>query len=45
MGGTIDGLNGDHILLAPPFILDEDHVAQIVERLGKAIQSAIKTCK
>ncbi len=23
MGGTIDGVNGDHVLLAPPFIVDE----------------------
>ncbi len=42
MGGTIDGLNGDHVLLAPPFIIDEDHVVQIAERLTKAMVSAIK---
>ena len=23
MGGTIDGIRGDHVLLAPPFILTE----------------------
>jgi adenosylmethionine-8-amino-7-oxononanoate aminotransferase len=39
MGGTIDGVQGDHILLAPPFIINEDHVAQIVERLTKTIHS------
>ena len=22
MGGTIDGTQGDHVLLAPPFIVD-----------------------
>jgi adenosylmethionine-8-amino-7-oxononanoate aminotransferase len=42
MGGTIDGFNGDHVLLAPPFIIDEDHVAQIAERLTKAMYLAIK---
>jgi len=39
MGGTIDGVQGDHILLAPPFIINEDHVSQIVSRLTKTIQS------
>jgi hypothetical protein len=23
MGGTVDGQRGDHLLLAPPFIVDE----------------------
>ncbi len=41
MGGTIDGINGDHVLLAPPFIIDEENVAQIAERLNKAIRDAI----
>jgi len=42
MGGTIDGVNGDHILLAPPFIIEDDHVSQITERLAKSIRSAIQ---
>lgn len=45
MGGTIDGLNGDHVLLAPPFIIDNDHVEQISERLTKAMFSAIKALR
>ncbi len=40
-GGTADGKAGDHVLLAPPFILDEDHVGLIVERLGKAVSAAL----
>ncbi|ALM53059.1 aspartate aminotransferase family protein [Halomonas huangheensis] len=39
-GGTIDGRQGDHILLAPPFILDDSHLDEIVERLGRAIDLA-----
>ena len=27
-GGTTDGTRGDHILLAPPFILDDGQVAK-----------------
>ncbi|MEW7008322.1 MULTISPECIES: aspartate aminotransferase family protein [unclassified Lentilitoribacter] len=38
MGGTIDGVNGDHILLAPPFILDETHIDEIVTKLKTAFQ-------
>jgi adenosylmethionine-8-amino-7-oxononanoate aminotransferase len=41
MGGTIDGSRGDHVLLAPPFIVDESHVETIVERLGEAIDAAL----
>jgi adenosylmethionine-8-amino-7-oxononanoate aminotransferase len=40
MGGTIDGISGDHVLLAPPFIVDEATVDTIVERLGDAVDAA-----
>ncbi|ARC89130.1 aspartate aminotransferase family protein [Rhodovulum sp. MB263] len=33
MGGTLDGRRGDHILLAPPFIIDDSHVSEITEKL------------
>ena len=41
MGGTVDGARGDHILLAPPFIIDADGIDQIVERLGEAVDAAV----
>ena len=41
MGGTIDGRNGDHILLAPPFIISEPELDQVVERLGDAIDTVL----
>ena len=37
MGGTIDGAQGDHVLLAPPFILEESQLDEIVEKLSTAI--------
>jgi adenosylmethionine-8-amino-7-oxononanoate aminotransferase len=40
MGGTADGVRGDHILLAPPFIIDAGAIDVIVERLGEAIDAA-----
>lgn len=41
MGGTIDGQNGDHVLLAPPFICTSHDIERIVERLGDAIEAAL----
>ena len=41
MGGTIDGQRGDHVLLAPPFIVSEADLDAIVERLARALASAL----
>ena len=41
MGGTIDGLSGAHVLLAPPYTIDSGHVEAIVDRLGKALDTAL----
>ncbi|AHV94103.1 aminotransferase class-III family protein [Bordetella holmesii ATCC 51541] len=41
MGGTIDGRQGDHILIAPPFIISDDELDQLTERLHGAIDAAI----
>jgi adenosylmethionine-8-amino-7-oxononanoate aminotransferase len=40
MGGTVDGMRGDHVLLAPPFIVDAPLLDTVVERLGEAIDAA-----
>jgi adenosylmethionine-8-amino-7-oxononanoate aminotransferase len=40
-GGTVDGKLGAHVLLAPPFILDESQVAEIVDKLGGALDAAL----
>ncbi len=41
MGGTIDGRHGDHVLLAPPFIITDDELDQLTERLAGAIDAGI----
>lgn len=41
MGGTLDGRRGDHVLLAPPFILDDSHLDELVEKLGRAVGHAL----
>lgn len=43
MGGTLDGSRGDHVLLAPPFILEEAQLDELVEKLGSAIDATLKT--
>ncbi|WP_341895204.1 aspartate aminotransferase family protein [Ferrovibrio terrae] len=42
MGGTIDGLHGDHVLLAPPFICTRDDISLIVEKLGDTVDTVLK---
>ena len=39
MGGTLDGQHGDHVLLAPPFISEPDHLAEVVDKLTAAISN------
>ena len=41
MGGAADGKRGDHVLLAPPFIVSETHLDEIVSALERAIKTAI----
>ena len=43
MGGTIDGRAGDHVLLAPPFIVEDEHLDLVVGRLGEAIDATLAT--
>lgn len=37
MGGTIDGVHGNHILIAPPFIISEEEISELVHLLADAI--------
>ena len=41
MGGTIDGQQGDHVLLAPPFTVSDADLDAIVDRLAQAIDAAL----
>jgi adenosylmethionine-8-amino-7-oxononanoate aminotransferase len=43
MGGTIDGQLGDHVLLAPPFIVTPGELSEIVLRLADAVAAALTT--
>ncbi|KKJ03550.1 aspartate aminotransferase family protein [Burkholderia gladioli] len=41
MGGTVDGRQGDHVLLAPPFICSAEQIDIIVERLAQSLDAAL----
>lgn len=43
MSGTIDGKNGHHILIAPPFIINEAQLDELVAILRDSIIEAAKT--
>lgn len=40
MQGSVDGISGDHILLAPPAIITKDQIAWSIEQLSFAIREA-----
>ena len=40
--GTVDGKRGNHILLAPPFIIEQAHVDELVEKLVASIDAAMR---
>jgi adenosylmethionine-8-amino-7-oxononanoate aminotransferase len=42
-GGCMDGRSGDHVLLAPPYIATSDDIDMIVDRLGHAVDLALKS--
>jgi len=42
MGGTVDGVQGDHVLLAPPFICTLAHLEELVDKLALAIGDVIR---
>jgi adenosylmethionine-8-amino-7-oxononanoate aminotransferase len=42
MGGTIDGVRGDHVLLAPPFIVEDAQLDELADKLSRAITSLVE---
>jgi adenosylmethionine-8-amino-7-oxononanoate aminotransferase len=40
-GGTADGIAGDHVLLAPPYIVSDGELDEMVDKLSRAIDRAI----
>jgi adenosylmethionine-8-amino-7-oxononanoate aminotransferase len=42
-GGTVDGRQGDHVLLAPPYIATRDPLQEIVARLAASVDAVTRT--
>jgi adenosylmethionine-8-amino-7-oxononanoate aminotransferase len=42
-GGSVDGVQGDHVLFAPPFILEEPQLDEIIEKFSRALAIVLGT--
>ena len=43
MSGTIDGVQGDHVVFAPPFILEPPQLDEIVDKFARALEVTLKS--
>ena len=41
MSGTIDGRTGDHVLIAPPVIIEDAQLDELTDKLGRAMDAVI----
>ncbi len=41
MGGTVDGVHGDHVLLAPPFICSAADIDEMTARLDRTVRQIL----
>lgn len=42
VGGIVDGVNGDGVILAPPYNASDDELAEITEKAGRAMRAALR---
>ena len=41
MGGTVDGKRGEIVMISPPFIIEEEHVFELTEKLGRTLDDVL----
>jgi adenosylmethionine-8-amino-7-oxononanoate aminotransferase len=41
MGGVVDGKRGENVMIAPPFIVEEQHVFELVDKLNKTLEQVL----
>lgn len=41
-GGNVDGVNGDVVILAPPYNASDAELAEIIEKLGKSVKQVLR---
>jgi adenosylmethionine-8-amino-7-oxononanoate aminotransferase len=42
MGGCVDGKQGDHVMVSPPFVVEEDQLDEIITLFKGAIEAALQ---
>jgi len=40
-GGSLDGVAGDHVVLAPPYIISKAQLDEVVDKLARSIDEVI----
>ena len=45
MSGTVDGKIGDHVLLAPPYIINETEINNLSTLLAESLDQVFEICK
>ena len=45
VGGNVDGISGDIVLLAPPYNASDDELTEIVEKTAKSLRQVLRTAK
>ncbi len=43
--GNVDGVNGDTVIVAPPYNASEDELAEIIEKLVPAVEDAVRSAR
>jgi len=41
-GGIVDGKSGDHAMIAPSYIVEAAHIAEIVDKLGRTVDAVLR---
>jgi len=41
-GGLVDGKSGDHAMIAPAYIVNASHIAEIVDKLGRTVDAVLR---
>jgi adenosylmethionine-8-amino-7-oxononanoate aminotransferase len=41
VGGNVDGINGDVVILAPPYNATDDELTEIVEKTARSIKQVL----
>ena len=41
MGGVVDGKRGENVMIAPPFIIEERHVFELVDKLNRTLDDVL----